>query len=102
MGLGAPGVSYARPSLKEEAVGATVHPQFDSSQRVTGEYRRADWDGLYARNAPSLYRRVVGIVRNPEDAEDALAVSVEGLGEPASKSGGRKQAPLKCSTYMGM
>ena len=81
---------------------ATVRPQFDRRQPATGEYPKTDWDGLYARNAPSLYRRVVGIVRNPEDAEDALAVSVEGLGEPVSKSGGRKQVPLKCSTYMGM
>jgi RNA polymerase sigma-70 factor (ECF subfamily) len=49
-----------------------AQPQVDSDQRLVRQCREADWDGLYARHAPSLYRRVLGIVRNPEDAEDAL------------------------------
>jgi len=53
-------------------LGLTAHPRVESDQRSLGRCRRADWDGLYARHAPGLYRRVLGIVRNPEDAEDAL------------------------------
>jgi RNA polymerase sigma-70 factor (ECF subfamily) len=53
-------------------VGSIAHPQIDSGRRLISEYPKAGWDGLCARYAPSLYRRVLGIVRNPEDAEDAL------------------------------
>ena len=50
----------------------TAHLQVDSDQHSLGKCREADWHGLYARHAPSLYRRVLGMVRDPEDAEDAL------------------------------
>jgi RNA polymerase sigma-70 factor (ECF subfamily) len=53
-------------------VGSTAHPQVDIGQPAVGEYPKADWDGLWARHTHGLYRRVLGIVRNPEDAEDAL------------------------------
>ena len=39
---------------------------------VLGKCREADWDGLCARHSRTLYRRVPGIVRNREDAEDVL------------------------------
>ena len=51
---------------------STVHPQTDIGQPSVGKYPKADWDGLWARHSHGLYRRVLGIVRNPEDAEDAL------------------------------
>lgn len=53
-------------------MGSTAQPQIDIGQPSVGEYPRADWDGLWARHSHGLYRRVLGIVRNPEDAEDAL------------------------------
>jgi RNA polymerase sigma-70 factor (ECF subfamily) len=53
-------------------VGSTAHPQIEIGQRLVREYPEADWDGLCTRYSPSLYRRVLGIVRNPEDAKDAL------------------------------
>jgi RNA polymerase sigma-70 factor (ECF subfamily) len=53
-------------------VGSTSQPQIDIGPPSVGEYPRADWDGLWARHSHGLYRRVLGIVRNPEDAEDAL------------------------------
>jgi RNA polymerase sigma-70 factor (ECF subfamily) len=53
-------------------VGSTAHPQIDSGQGLIAEYPRTDWDGLYAHHSRTLYRRVLGIVRNPEDAEDVL------------------------------
>jgi len=53
-------------------LGLTTQPQVISDQRLVGQSREADWDRLYARHSRSLYRRVLGIVRNPEDAEDAL------------------------------
>ena len=65
-------LSYACSLLKEEALGLTAQPQITSDQRLVGQCREADWDRLYARHSRSLYRRVLGIVRNPEDAEDAL------------------------------
>ena len=63
---------YARSSLKEEVVASTAHPQFDSCQRLMADYPEADWDELCARYSRSLYRRVLGIMRNREDAEDVL------------------------------
>lgn len=51
---------------------STAHPQFDSGQALIAEYPEADWDGLCARYSRTLYRRVLGIVQNREDAEDAL------------------------------
>ncbi len=53
-------------------MGSTAHPQVDNGQPSIAEYPEADWDGLYACHSRTLYRRVLGIVRNPEDAEDAL------------------------------
>ena len=53
-------------------MGSTAHPQIDIGQPLVGEYPKADWDSLWARHSHGLYRRVLGIVRNPEDAEDAL------------------------------
>ena len=52
-------------------MGSTGHPQIDTGQPRVGEYPKADWDGLWARHSHGLYRRVLGIVQNPEDAEDA-------------------------------
>jgi len=53
-------------------VGSTAQPQIDIGQPLVGEYPKADWDGLWARHSHGLYRRVLGIVQNPEDAEYAL------------------------------
>ena len=53
-------------------MGSIAHPQIDIGQPLAGEYPKADWHGLWARHSQGLYRRVLGIVRNPEDAEDAL------------------------------
>jgi RNA polymerase sigma-70 factor (ECF subfamily) len=53
-------------------VGSTAHPQIDSSQGQIAEYPKTDWDGLYACHSPALYRRVLGIVQNPEDAQEVL------------------------------
>ena len=53
-------------------MGSTAQPQIDIGQPLVGEYPKADWDGLWARHSHGLYRRVLGIVQNPEDAEDAL------------------------------
>jgi len=39
---------------------------------VPGKCREGDWDGLCARHSRTLFRRVLGIVRNREDAEDVL------------------------------
>jgi RNA polymerase sigma-70 factor (ECF subfamily) len=39
---------------------------------MVGKYPGADWDEVYARHSRRLYHRVLNIVRNPEDAEDAL------------------------------
>ena len=52
----------------------TAHPQFESGQRLIAEYPEADWDGLCARYSRSLYRRVLGIVRNPQDMETAVSL----------------------------
>ena len=51
---------------------SAAQPQADIGQPSVGECPKEDWDGLWARLSQGLYRRVLGIVRNPEDAEDAL------------------------------
>ena len=53
-------------------MGSAAQPQVNVGQPSVGEYPRADWERLWARHSHGLYRRVLGIVRNPEDAEDAL------------------------------
>jgi len=53
-------------------VGSAAQPQVDIGQPSVGEYSKADWERLWVRHSHGLYRRVLGIVRNPEDAEDAL------------------------------
>ena len=53
-------------------MGSTAHPQIDNGQPSIAEYPEADWDGLYACHSRTLYRRVLGIVQNPEDAEEVL------------------------------
>ena len=53
-------------------MGTTAYPQIDMGQPPVGECPSGDWNGLWTRHSHGLYRRVLGIVRNPEDAEDAL------------------------------
>jgi RNA polymerase sigma-70 factor (ECF subfamily) len=53
-------------------VGSTAHPQIGSGQISIAEYPKTDWDSLYDCRSRTLYRRVLGIVRNREDAEDVL------------------------------
>jgi RNA polymerase sigma-70 factor (ECF subfamily) len=58
--------------LKEEIVRSTAHLQIQSGQGLVARDPTTDWDWLYAHHSRVLYRRVLGIVRNPEDAEDVL------------------------------
>ena len=53
-------------------MGSTAHLQIQSGQGLVAGHPTTDWDWLYAHHSRVLYRRVLGIVRNPEDAEDAL------------------------------
>jgi len=53
-------------------VGSTAHLQIQSGQGLVAGRPTTDWDWLYAHHFRVLYRRVLGIVRNPEDAEDVL------------------------------
>jgi RNA polymerase sigma-70 factor (ECF subfamily) len=53
-------------------VGSTADLQIQSGQGLVAGHPTTDWDWLYAHHSRVLYRRVLGIVRNPEDAEDVL------------------------------
>ena len=53
-------------------MGITAYPRNDSGQPPGGQCPKADWDKLWARHSQGLYHRVLGMVRNPADAEDAL------------------------------
>ena len=53
-------------------MGSTAHLQIQSGQGLVAGHPTTDWDWLYAHHSRALYRRVLGIVRNPEDAEDVL------------------------------
>ena len=77
-------------------MGLTAEPQIDSDRSLVGKCREPDWDGLCARHSRRLYRRVLGIVRNPEDAEDALQ---EGL-LSAFRNLGRFEGRSELSTWL--